>query len=155
MTLQKKLLGTCALALLISACGTDIQESLPAKEPKNENSITTVANDSTEKKVTKLVAKPMTTDDIKEKISQKLVTNWHQGTVQFLNLEGGFYGIITDSGKRLLPMNLAKEFRQNGAIIRVKGKVKNVLTIQQWGTPFEISDIELVKPGNKSTDEEI
>jgi hypothetical protein len=49
-------------------------------------------------------------------------------------------------------MNMAKEFAQNGAIVRVKGKVKDVMTIQQWGTPFTITDIELIKSGNKVND---
>jgi hypothetical protein len=77
---------------------------------------------------------------------------WQRGRVQFLNLEGGFYGIIIDSGKKLLPMNMTKEFAQNWAIVRVKGKVKDVMTIQQWGTPFTITDIELIKPGSKVND---
>ena len=46
-------------------------------------------------------------------------------------------------------MNMAKEFAQNGAVVRIKGKVKNVMTIQQWGTPFTITEIELISPGNK------
>ena len=46
-------------------------------------------------------------------------------------------------------MNMKKEFAQNGAIVRIKGKVKNVMTIQQWGTPFTITEIELITPGTK------
>jgi hypothetical protein len=88
-----------------------------------------------------------TTDKLKDGFN-----GWQRGRVQFLNLEGGFYGIITDSGKKLLPMNMTKEFAQNGAIVRVKGKVKDVMTIQQWGTPFTINDIELIKPGSKVND---
>lgn len=71
-----------------------------------------------------------------------------QGTVRFMNLEGGFYGIITKDGRRLLPMNLKKELRQDGAIIEFSGDVvKDVMTIQQWGTPFKIEEIKLIKPG--------
>ena len=52
-------------------------------------------------------------------------------------------------------MNMAKEFAQNGAIVRIKGKVKNVMTIQQWGTPFTITEIELITPGNKVNDSDM
>ena len=48
-----------------------------------------------------------------------------------------------------------QEFAQNGAIVRIKGKVKNVMTIQQWGTPFTITEIELITPGNKVNDSEM
>ena len=76
-----------------------------------------------------------------------------QGTVRFMNLEGGFYGIITKDGRRLLPMNLKKELRQDGAIIEFSGDVvKDVMTIQQWGTPFKIENVELVKAGKKVMD---
>jgi len=73
-----------------------------------------------------------------------------QGTVRFMNLEGGFYGIITKDGRRLLPMNLKKELRQDGAIIEFDGEVvKDVMTIQQWGTPFKLEEVVLIKPGTK------
>jgi hypothetical protein len=107
---------------------------------------------SPEQAATKLVATPTLTDDKMTEVKQKLkddFSDWQRGRVQFLNLEGGFYGIITDSGQKILPMNMAKEFAQNGAVVRIKGKVKNVMTIQQWGTPFTITDIELISPGNK------
>jgi hypothetical protein len=73
-------------------------------------------------------------------------------TVQYLNLEGGFFGLVSKEGKHWLPMNLSKEFQQNGAVVMVKGNVvKGVLTIQQWGTPFSITDIELIEAGRKGT----
>jgi hypothetical protein len=70
-----------------------------------------------------------------------------QGTIQFLNLEGGFYGIVTDEGKKLLPMNLDKAFHKPGAIVKVSGEYVDIMTIQQWGTPFKITDIQLIKEG--------
>jgi len=71
-----------------------------------------------------------------------------QAKVQFFALEGGFYGLITKQGKHYLPLNLAKEFQQNGAIVNVRGIVKpRMMTIQQWGTPFTITGIKLIKAG--------
>ena len=73
---------------------------------------------------------------------------WHQATVKYFNLEGGFYGLITHDGQRLLPLKLVKEFRQEGAIVKVKGQFKrDVITTKQWGIPFEIEETILIKAG--------
>jgi len=73
---------------------------------------------------------------------------WQQGKVIYLDFEGGFYGIVAESGDKYLPMSMPKEFLQNGAIIKFKGKIiEDMMTIRQWGQPFEIKEIKLVKPG--------
>ncbi|MGX5200961.1 hypothetical protein [Aliikangiella sp. IMCC44632] len=72
----------------------------------------------------------------------------YSGTIQFYDLEGGFYGITTKSGKRLLPLNLAEEFQQDGAEIAFSGiSQTDTMTIQQWGTPFEIDSITIISEG--------
>ncbi|AWB56515.1 hypothetical protein DBO93_02315 [Colwellia sp. Arc7-D] len=153
MTNNKKLLSTLLITLSLSACGsssTDNETDKGAKEVMTQEQ-----ESSPEQAATKLVATPKLKGEKMEDVKQNLkddLSGWQRGRVQFLNLEGGFYGIITDSGQKILPMNMAKEFAQNGAIVRIKGKVKNVMTIQQWGTPFTISEIELISPGNKVND---
>lgn len=80
---------------------------------------------------------------------RKITSGWKQGTVKYMDLEGGFYGIFTESGGKYLPLNMDKEFRSNGAIIQFKGKVQhNMNTIQQWGTPIKLSEVKLIKAGN-------
>ena len=67
------------------------------------------------------------------------------GTVRFIDLEGGFYGIETDSGRKLDPVNLRSEFEQDGLRVRFRVRmVKEVMTIHQWGTPVEILEMEAV-----------
>jgi hypothetical protein len=69
-------------------------------------------------------------------------------TVKYMNLEGGFFGLIAKDGTHWLPINLNQTFKQEGAIIKVRGNaVKNMMTIQQWGKPFSITYIELIKAG--------
>tara|TARA_R110000737_G_scaffold66374_2_gene94357 strand:- start:709 stop:1182 length:474 start_codon:yes stop_codon:yes gene_type:complete len=157
MTTKKHFLSTLMITLLLSACGSSSTDKAAAKT--DDTTVQGAQESNTEQEATKLVATPVNAkeqlkghkmEDAKDEFS-----DWQRGRVQFLNLEGGFYGIITDSGKKILPMNMAKEFAQNGAIVRIKGKVKNVLTIQQWGTPFTITDIEIITPGNKATDAEM
>ncbi|WOH36941.1 hypothetical protein RI844_16440 [Thalassotalea fonticola] len=79
-------------------------------------------------------------------------TEWYVGTLKYYNLEGGFFGFIGDNGERFLPLNLDKKYQQNGARIKMLGKVDNdIMTIQQWGQPFRVEQVEIIKAGNKST----
>ena len=69
------------------------------------------------------------------------------GTVKYLNLEGGFYGIVGDSGEKFLPQNLSAEFRQDGLRVTFEGTVRNdVPTIYMWGTPVEITSVRAADP---------
>lgn len=64
------------------------------------------------------------------------------GTVQFIDLEGGFYGIVADDGTQYLPLNLPAEFSEDGLAIEFTGYLReDVATIQQWGTPLELTEI--------------
>ena len=164
MTNNKKILSTLAITFLLSACGSSSNDKAESNQVKTDAAVAQETKDNnTQQEAIKLVATPTNSnqeaaehkmDDLKEKLKDEL-SGWQRGRVQFLNLEGGFYGIITDSGRKILPMNMAQEFAQNGAIVRIKGKVKNVMTIQQWGTPFTITEIELITPGNKVNDSEM
>lgn len=65
------------------------------------------------------------------------------GTITYINLEGGFYGIIADSGDQYFPLNLDQQFKVNNLKVRIEGKIrKNVMTTTMWGTPLEILKIE-------------
>lgn len=72
---------------------------------------------------------------------------WQQARVKYLNFEGGFYGLITHNGEKYLPLNLDKTFQQDGAIVNIQGKVENMMTTQQWGKPYKITNIKLIKAG--------
>jgi len=164
MTNNKKILSTLAIAFLLSACGSSSNDKAESNQVKTDTAVAQEMKDNnTQQEVIKLVATPVIVNeelkghdmgDLKEKLKDEF-SGWQRGRVQFLNLEGGFYGIITDSGRKILPMNMTQEFAQNGAIVRIKGKVKNVMTIQQWGTPFTITEIELITPGNKVNDSDM
>lgn len=65
------------------------------------------------------------------------------GTIVFVDLEGGFYGIVADDGEHYLPADLPAEYRQDGLRIAfVVDLLNETATIQQWGTPVEIVEIE-------------
>ena len=64
------------------------------------------------------------------------------GIVSYVDLEGGFYGIITDEGVHHNPVNLDVDFRVDGLRISYKYKsLQNVASIQMWGTSVEILEV--------------
>ena len=63
-------------------------------------------------------------------------------------MEGGFYGIITDDGKKYLPLNLPERYRHDRLRVWFKAKLRrNVTTIYMWGEPIEILKIKRIKEG--------
>ena len=67
------------------------------------------------------------------------------GTIKYIPLEGGFYGIESEKGEKYLPLNLPAEFRKDGLRVWFKGKLREVTTIYGWGKPIEILEIKKVE----------
>ena len=67
------------------------------------------------------------------------------GTVRYVPLEGGFYGIETDKGEKYLPFNLPEEFEKDGLRVWFKAEPKRDTTIHMWGKPVEILEIKLIE----------
>lgn len=66
-----------------------------------------------------------------------------KGTVIRVDLEGGFWGIRGDDGRKYLPMNLPEVYKKDGQRIRFEGRVRrDVVTTQQWGTVIDIVKAE-------------
>jgi len=65
------------------------------------------------------------------------------GEVVLLAIEGGFWGIVGDDGRRYDPAGLPREFQQPGLKVRVEAKaIVGRISFRQWGTPIEIVRIE-------------
>ncbi len=65
------------------------------------------------------------------------------GTVRYIDLEGGFYGIETDDGAKLDPVNLPAEFQQDGVRLRVQVEpLKDRVSFHMWGTLVRVVSIE-------------
>lgn len=70
------------------------------------------------------------------------------GRVQYVDLEGGFYGIVTEDGTRYNPLNLEAAYQEDGITVRFRGvRQEDVVTIQMWGTPLRLMEIERVEVG--------
>lgn len=65
------------------------------------------------------------------------------GVIKYIDIEGGFYGIIADDGQKFLPRNLPTDFKKDG--LRIAFQVKlltGVVSIQMWGKPVEVVSME-------------
>ena len=71
------------------------------------------------------------------------------GQVTWLDIEGGFYGIITPDGSKYLPVNLPDGYKVDGVTVDVTGIIPDdVMTIQMWGKPIRIQSINPVNKDN-------
>ncbi|MHA2049205.1 MAG: hypothetical protein ACW986_06295 [Promethearchaeota archaeon] len=67
------------------------------------------------------------------------------GTVVFLSLEGGFYGIIADNNERYDPTNLADHFQIDGLRVQfVVRELRGVGSIHMWGKIVKILHISKI-----------
>jgi len=65
------------------------------------------------------------------------------GTVAYIQLEGGFYGINGDDGRSYDPINLPAEFRKNSMRVSFEAKeLKNAASFHMWGIIVEIIHIQ-------------
>jgi L-ascorbate metabolism protein UlaG (beta-lactamase superfamily) len=66
------------------------------------------------------------------------------GQIKFLNIEGGFYGILADDGQKFDPLNLPAQFKKDGLRVRFAVKVKEgMASFHMWGKIVEIVNIEI------------
>ncbi|HOP66792.1 MAG TPA: META domain-containing protein [Methanoregulaceae archaeon] len=71
------------------------------------------------------------------------------GTVTYIELEGGFFGIITESGERYLPLNLPDEYALEGLFVDFTARIaEESATIAMWGTPVHLLSIALSGGGD-------
>ncbi len=76
-------------------------------------------------------------------VPEETVGEWERGEVTYIDLEGGFYGIITEQGQKLDPTNLPEEYKEDGLEIRFQAEEKEgAFGIRMWGTIVEIADIK-------------
>jgi len=65
------------------------------------------------------------------------------GTVTYIDLEGGFFGIITDDGAQLRPASLPEEFQVDGLRVRFTAiPATGTAGIYMWGTAVQVFQIE-------------
>lgn len=65
------------------------------------------------------------------------------GTIKYIELEGGFFGIVGDDGARYDPVNLAAAYAIDGLRVKVQIRPRpDSIGFHMWGEIVEIIHIE-------------
>jgi hypothetical protein len=69
-----------------------------------------------------------------------------KATTTFLPLNEGFWGLITEDGRKLDPVGgLPESYRLETLAVRITGRFQpGVVSIRMWGQAFELHSIELI-----------
>jgi inhibitor of cysteine peptidase len=68
------------------------------------------------------------------------------GTVTYQDLEGGFYGILGDDGRKYEPLDLDARYRENGLRVAFEATpAKDAVSTRMWGTPVNLGFIEEIQ----------
>jgi heat shock protein HslJ len=74
-----------------------------------------------------------------------------KGRVIFIDLEGGFFGIITSAGEKYLPLNLPGQFKIDGTeVVFTAYKEADTATIFMWGIPIHLESVNGSGEPNRS-----
>ena len=66
-----------------------------------------------------------------------------QGTVRYIELSGGFWGIEADDGQKYAPVDdLPTPLQQDGIRVKADLKPAQVFSIMMWGEPVNIVSID-------------
>jgi len=64
------------------------------------------------------------------------------GTILYNNVEGGFFGIVTDDGNQYLPVSIPEDYKKNGTHVSFTFRpIHDSVTIFMWGSQVEIMSI--------------
>lgn len=65
------------------------------------------------------------------------------GTIRYVDLEGGFYGIVDEDGAQYDPINLDDAYKEDGLRVHFLAETRDdVMSVRMWGTVVEIIAIE-------------
>ena len=65
--------------------------------------------------------------------------SWIKGTIRFVDLGPGFFGIDTEDGRELLPVNMPEQLKYAGRKVEVLVKpVRDYVSVFMWGEAVHI-----------------
>jgi len=75
-----------------------------------------------------------------------------RATVRYKNLEGGFWALDGDDGKKYTPSGLDKALKVDGMVIEVKGIIEeaeeDIMSFQQYGKTLKIKQSKMIDDSN-------
>ncbi|MEM6801963.1 MAG: hypothetical protein AAF696_11205 [Bacteroidota bacterium] len=67
------------------------------------------------------------------------------GTVSYISLSGGFWGIIGDDGNKYNPLSgLPRNLQQEGIKVKASCKPSNDFSIHMWGKNVDLTNVEKI-----------
>ena len=68
-----------------------------------------------------------------------------EGTIRYINLSGGFWGIEGDNGQKYAPVSdLPNRFQKEGLRIKAQVQPAQVFSIMMWGQHVEVKNLEKI-----------
>lgn len=68
-----------------------------------------------------------------------------KGKVVYLSFEGGAYGIVDESGRQYLPINMPEQLKKDGADVICTVTKADAETMIMWGEPVSIVSFETLQ----------
>ena len=59
-------------------------------------------------------------------------------TADYIDLEGGFWGLISSDGENFLPMNMPEQLKTKNIVFNLTLEPLNLMGIAMWGSPVRI-----------------
>lgn len=68
-----------------------------------------------------------------------------KGTIVYKQIEGGFWGLDGENGKKYMPSGINKDLLKDGMIVEVTGYVlEDVMTFQQYGQSLKVIESKML-----------
>jgi len=68
-----------------------------------------------------------------------------KGMIKYIDLEGGFFGLIGDDGQGYDPINLPDKYRLANRRVHFKGIIRHdMVSVNMWGVILELTEIIMV-----------
>lgn len=146
MNTTLRIAAVMVATLLFAACKEDAEandSTSPGADETPATSTKTVNQTDAPKQLSGHLKKVEDKTQMKEQAQSEAITI--TGTVTYKDLEGGFFGLIAEDGKRYLLQKFPNKYRQHGLVVKVTGTLRtDIMTIQQFGTPLEADEVEII-----------
>ena len=66
------------------------------------------------------------------------------GTVVHLDIENEAFGLLDETGKKYLPINMPEQLKRDGAKVTIRYRTADVVSTVMWGQPIYIYSFETI-----------
>jgi hypothetical protein len=117
--------------------------NLPWRILQSVHFIAVSADDENDVKVRNILLKQPMVESAYVVIETRTKVN-ASGTVKYLNMEGGFWGVLGDDKESYDLVNMPNDFKKEGLRIKFSGKPIQAASTRMWGTMVNLESIEVI-----------